>query len=97
MAAIFLRARAAAAEGTASIPQQTAIKKSISNRFHVDPDTGSIFNHSNAELREENFDLVVKSFLAFNVLPDEIVNSLGALSTAADRGERSISNQHNDI
>ena len=39
---------------------------------------------------EKNFDLVVKTFLAFNVLPDEIVNSLGALSTAADRGEEAF-------
>ena len=86
----LLRARAAAAEGVASIPQQTAIKKNISSRFNVDPATGSIFNHSDAELREQNFDLAVKTFLAYNVLPDEIVNSLGALSTAADRSEEAF-------
>lgn len=83
----LLRARAAAAEGIASTPQQNAIKKSISNNFQVDAETGSIFNHSNPDIREENFELAVRSFLQFDVMPDELLSSLARLSTAADKGE----------
>ena len=84
----LLRARAAAAEGIASTPQQNAIKKSISNNFQVDEETGSIFNHSNPEIREENFKLAVSSFLQFDVMPDELLSSLARLSTAADSAKR---------
>jgi len=83
----LLQARGAAMDDHASPAQIKLIKDDITTDFKVDQATGSIFNHSDPQAREDNFELAVRSFLAFGVMPDEVSAVLGDLSSAADRSE----------
>nr|BAR16839.1 hypothetical protein [uncultured Mediterranean phage uvMED]BAR16941.1 hypothetical protein [uncultured Mediterranean phage uvMED]BAR17018.1 hypothetical protein [uncultured Mediterranean phage uvMED]BAR17063.1 hypothetical protein [uncultured Mediterranean phage uvMED] len=85
---LFL-ARAAVENGTASKTQISLLQSNVSARFIPD-ETGSIWTHSDPEIREQNFELATKFFLKYKILPAELQEGLADLNGAAHLSEEAF-------
>lgn len=82
----LLIARAAVQSGFASSAQVSLVQDAFSAELQPDAN-GSIFMHSNPDIREDNYKKAVQYTLAYKVLPRELAVSMGDLQNSALLGQ----------
>lgn len=92
------RAMSAARDGVATPKQKETVRNEVSANLIAD-ENGSIFNHSNSAIAEENFKKVVKFAREYKMLPTEAQQLLTEGFTAAASEESFVTalSLHNEI